>query len=145
VTNVDTLLALIGEHPEGLDDDEISEKTGIRPRQQVYYICTRLAAEGRIRRVSVLAPGKRRKIHNFPAGATLPPSSVPQTGTVKTEDASWRRRLSMLVAATGKDEVELLDEALLDLARKLLRADILDKQPLKKGHEEELTTDPTDN
>ena len=124
MTNADTLLTLIGKHPEGLDDDEISEKTGIKPRQQVYYICTRLAAEGRIRRVSVQAPGKRRKIHNFPAGATLPPSSVPQSGTVNTEDASWRRRLSMLVAATGREDVELLDEALLDLAKKLLRLDV---------------------
>ena len=129
MTNADTLLALIGEHPEGLDDDEISEKTGIKPRQQVYYICTRLAAEGRIRRVSVQAPGKRRKIHNFPAGATLPPSSVPQQrGTVTTEGTSWRRRLSMLVAATERDDVELLDEALLDLARKLLRQDILENE-----------------
>ena len=124
MTNADTLLTLIDKHPEGLDDDEISEKTGIKPRQQVYYLCTRLAAEGRIRRVSVQAPGKRRKIHNFPAGATLPPSSVPQSGTVSPEDASWRRRLSMLVAATGREDVELLDEALLDLAKKLLRQDV---------------------
>ena len=124
MTNADTLLALIGKHPEGLDDDEISEKTDIKPRQQVYYICTRLAAEGRIRRVSVQTPGKRRKIHNFPAGATLPPSSVPQGGTVTTEEASWRKRLSILVAATGREDVELLDEALLDLARKLLRQDV---------------------
>ncbi len=124
MTNADTLLTLIGKHPEGLDDDEICEKTGIKPRQQVYYICTRLAAEGRIRRVSVQTPGKRRKIHNFPAGATLPPSSVQQSSTVTTEDASWRRRLSMLVAATGREDVKLLDEALLDLARKLLRQDV---------------------
>jgi len=124
VTNADTLLTLINEHPEGLDDDEISERTAIKPRQQVYYICTRLAAEGRIRRVSVQTPGKRRKIHNFPAGATLPPASVPQVGTITTEVASWRKRLSMLVAATGRDDGELLDEALLDLARKLLRQDV---------------------
>ncbi len=124
MTNADTLLALISEHPEGLDDDEVSEKTGIKPRQQVYYICTRLAAEGRIRRVSVQTPGKRRKIHNFPAGATLPPSSVQQSSTLTTEEASWRRRLSMLVAATGRKDVEFLDEALLDLARKLLRQDV---------------------
>jgi len=128
VTNADTLLTLINEHPEGLDDDEISERTGIKPRQQVYYICTRLAAEGRIRRVSVQVSGKRRKIHNFPAGATLPPSSVPQVGTITTEVDSWRRRLSMLVAATGRDDVELLDEALLDLARKLLREDVKGNQ-----------------
>ena len=135
MTNADTLLALISEHPEGLDDDEISDKTGIRPRQQVYYICTRLAAEGRIRRVSVQAPGKRRKIHNFPAGATLPPASVPQSSPVTMEGASWRRRLSMLVAATGREDLELLDEALLDLARKLLREDVLDKKPAKKNSE----------
>ncbi len=128
MTNADTLLTLINEHPEGLDDDEISERTGIKPRQQVYYICTRLAAEGRIRRVSVQVSGKRRKIHNFPAGATLPPSSVPQVGTITTEIDSWRRRLSMLVAATGRDDVELLDEALLDLARKLLREDVKGNQ-----------------
>ena len=115
---------MISKHPEGLDDDEISEKTGIRPRQQVYYICTRLAAEGRVRRVSVQAPGKRRKIHNFPTGATLPPSSVPQSAAATAEGASWRRRLSMLVAATGRDELELLDEGLLDLARKLLREEV---------------------
>jgi hypothetical protein len=30
----------------------------------------------------------------------------------------------MLVAATGRDELELLDEGLLDLARKLLREEI---------------------
>jgi len=30
----------------------------------------------------------------------------------------------MLVAATGREDVELLDEALLDLAKKLLRLDI---------------------
>jgi hypothetical protein len=135
VTNADTLLTLISQHPEGLDDDEISDKTGIKPRQQVYYICTRLAAEGRIRRVSVQAPGKRRKIHNFPAGATLPPASVPQSSPVTTEDASWRKRLSMLVAATGREDVELLDEALLDLARKLLRQDVLDKKPAKRNSE----------
>ncbi len=133
MTNADTLLALISEHPEGLDDDEISDKTGIRPRQQVYYICTRLAAEGRIRRVSVQTAGKRRKIHNFPAGATLPPASVPQSSPVTIEDASWRRRLSMLVAATGREDVELLDEALLDLARKLLRQDVLDKKPAQNN------------
>ncbi len=74
--------------------------------------------------MSVQTPGKRRKIHNFPAGATLPPASVPQSSPVTMEGASWRRRLSMLVAATGRDDVELLDEALLDLARKLLRQDV---------------------
>ena len=133
MTNADTLLTLISKHPEGLDDDEISDKTGIRPRQQVYYICTRLAAEGRIRRVSVQATGKRRKIHNFPAGATLPPASVPQSGPVTMEGASWRKRLSMLVAATGRDDLELLDEALLDLARKLLREDVLGEKPAQEN------------
>ncbi len=124
MTNADTLLRLINQHPEGLDDDEVSNETGVKPRQQVYYICTRLAAEGRIRRVSAQKDGKRRKIHNFPAGATLPASSIPQEGAEEGEKGHWRRRLSMLVAATGRAEIELLDEALLDLAKKVLTEEV---------------------
>jgi hypothetical protein len=41
----------------------------------------------------------------------------------------------MLVAATGREDVELLDEALLDLARKLLREDVLDKKTAKRNSE----------
>ncbi len=129
MTNADTLLRLINQHPEGVDDDEISQETGVKPRQQVYYICTRLAAEGRIRRVSVQKDGKRRKIHNFPAGATLPTSAIPQAGAEEGEEGHWRRRLSMLVAATGRDEDELLDEALVELAKTILQEEVKTHEP----------------
>ena len=35
MTNREEVFDLIRGHPEGLDDDDISEMTGIRPRQQV--------------------------------------------------------------------------------------------------------------
>ncbi len=124
MSHADTLLDLINQHPEGLDDDELSKETGIRPSQQVYYLCTRLAAEGKIRRMSVYKAGKRRKIHNFPTSGALPPPSIPQRGTLKVEDSTWRRRLSMLVAATGRDEDELLDEALQELAKNILKEEV---------------------
>src|SRR2546421_430563 len=108
MTNREEVFDLIQSHPEGLDDDDISEITGIKPRQQVQQLCNQLAATRRIRRETVEKTGKRRKIHNFPAdesnfGVTTAAESVP---------GNWRRRLSALVAATGQNEEDLLDEAL---------------------------------
>lgn len=109
-TNKEQVFDLIQSHPEGLDDDDITELSGIRPRQQVQQLCTQLAAVERIRRESVSKAGKRRKIHNFPIGEPL----------MGAYDARWRRRLANLVAATGRKEADLLDEALLALAVKVL-------------------------
>ena len=119
-TNQATVIHLIEQNPEGLDDDEISEQTGIQPRQQVYQICRRLAAEGRIRRTSVEKSGKRRKIHNFPADTPPTIEIAPGRGSSVAAKTAWRRRLSMLVAATGRTEEEILDDALRDLSIKLL-------------------------
>src|SRR6266478_4959368 len=70
--NIDKVLKLIQQHPEGLDDDEISDQSGIQPRQQVYQICKRLEIEGKIRRRNVEKTGKRSKIHNFPNDGKTP-------------------------------------------------------------------------
>lgn len=43
----------------GLDDDEISRLTGIKPRQQVNQICLRLERNGKLKR-----DGSGRKIVN---------------------------------------------------------------------------------
>ena len=110
-TNKEQIYELIQRHPEGLDDDDISELSGIGPRQQVQQLCTQLALSERIRRESVSKAGKRRKIHNFP---------VTRPALVSGDESSWRRRLSNLVAVTGRGEHELLDEALLALAMKIL-------------------------
>ena len=112
-TNKEQIFDLIQEHPEGLDDDDISALSGIGPRQQVQQLCTQLAVAERIRRESVSKAGKRRKIHNFPLAPEGPDEFDDFT-------ASWRRRLANLVAVTGRDEADLLDEALLGLALKIL-------------------------
>ena len=117
-TNTHTVLDLIRKHPEGLDDDEITEMTGIRPRQQIYQICTRLEGGGQVCRESVEKPGKRKKIHNFPIEA----GRVATGGSPKSRQRTWQKRLGALVAATGKGEDELLDQALQDLAIKVLEA-----------------------
>ena len=117
-SNKEEVFELIQQHPEGLDDDDICAITGIRPRQQVQQLCSRLAANKRIRRESVEKPGKRRKIHNFPIG-------IAEAGNFLNNEllgtAAWRRRLSALVAATGQQEPDLLQEALSLLAMKVLK------------------------
>src|SRR5439155_4141042 len=118
MTNKEEVFGLIQGHPEGLDDDDISEITGIKPRQQVQQLCNQLASSKRIRRESVEKTGKRRKIHNFPTDENDSPSS-PSSKDFETE--KWRRRLSALVAATGQNEGDLLDEALHLLALKVLK------------------------
>jgi hypothetical protein len=118
MTNKEEIFDLINNHPEGLDDDDIANITGIQPRQQVQQLCNQLADSNRIRRQSVEKAGKRRKIHNFPGSdqteplAPSPPDSQPE---------NYRRRLAALVAATGRTEAELLEQAIQLLAMKVLR------------------------
>jgi len=117
MTNKEQVFDLIQEHPEGLDDDDISTLTGIKPRQQIQQLCNQLATSNRIRRQSVEKAGKRRKIHNFPAER----GGAAAIAVKDRKKEAWRRRLSALVAATGKGESELLDEALHLLALKVLK------------------------
>ena len=91
--------------------------SGIKPRQQVQQLCNQLAATGRIRRETVEKTGKRRKIHNFPADK----NDIGVSNAAESPPRNWRRRLSALVAATGQDEGDLLDEALQLLALKVLK------------------------
>ena len=118
MTNKEEVFGLIQGHPEGLDDDDISELTGIKPRQQVQQLCNQLASSKRIRRESVEKTGKRRKIHNFPTDENDRATSA---SLKEFETEKWRRRLSALVAATGQNEGDLLDEALHLLALKVLK------------------------
>src|SRR6476661_7562018 len=98
MTNKEEIFDLIKGHPEGLDDDDIAEMTGIQPRQQVQQLCNQLADSKRIRRHSVGKAGKRRKIHNFPTTADTTLSVAPD---IEAQPENWRRRLSALIAATG--------------------------------------------
>jgi len=119
MTNKEEIFDLINKHPEGLDDDDIAEMTGIQPRQQVQQLCNQLADSKRIRRRSVEKAGKRRKIHNFPP-AEEPTESVTPSET-DPQPQEWRRRLSALIAATGRTEADLLEESIQLLAMKVLR------------------------
>lgn len=110
--NIDKVLGVIAKNPLGLDDDEISERTGIVPRQQVYQLCSKLAAQGSIERRSVEKQGKRRKIHNFPVSAATVGGG-----------RSWERRLAALEAATGLTRDDILDQALASFARALVASD----------------------
>ena len=114
MTNQQKVMELILSNPDGLDDDEISELAEISPRQQIYQICNRLEASGKIERVSIEKPGKRKKIHNFPITTEALGSS--HFG----EKPMWKQRMQALIAATGKSEDELLDEALKHLALRVL-------------------------
>ena len=124
MTNKEEIFDLITNHPEGLDDDDIAEMTGIQPRQQVQQICNQLADSKRISRHSVEKTGKRRKIHNFPA-----PDSADADGGMSpvTHPENWQRRLAALVAATGRTEAELLEESVQLLAMKVLRQNTPDE------------------
>ena len=118
MTNKEEIFDLISNHPEGLDDDDISEMTGIQPRQQVQQLCNQLADSKRIRRLSVGKSGKRRKIHNFP---TMETEEVDIASATGSQPENWRRRLAALVAATGRTATDLLEESVQLLAMKVLR------------------------
>ena len=121
MTNKEEIFDLINNHPEGLDDDDIAEITGIQPRQQVQQLCNQLADSNRIRRQSVGKVGKRRKIHNFPTVDDPPSINAVVVPTESPQPENWRRRLSALVAATGRTEADLLEESIQLLAMKILR------------------------
>src|SRR5687767_1255163 len=119
MTNKEEIFDLLQQHPEGLDDDDITKITGIQSRQQVQQLCNQLASSKRIRRQSMEKAGKRRKIHNFPLQDNPAASTAASLSDSGTE--LWRRRLSALVAATNRAENDLLDEALQLLAMKVLK------------------------
>jgi hypothetical protein len=118
MTNKEEIFELIQQHPEGLDDDDIAEMTGIQPRQQVQQLCNQLADSKLIRRHSVEKMGKRRKIHNFPTTET---PGIAVLSAPISHSENWQRRLAALVAATGRSESELLEESIHLLAMKVLR------------------------
>lgn len=59
LTNAERIIELLHRRP-GLDDDQISELTGVKPRQQVNQICHKLENLGKLKRV----PGPMGKIVN---------------------------------------------------------------------------------
>ena len=58
MANQDLILEVLKRYPEGLDDDQLSQLSGVVPRQQVNQICRRLEANGVIAREAGVALGK---------------------------------------------------------------------------------------
>ena len=61
MTNSEQLMDYVKRHP-GLDDDQLSDATAIRPRQQVNIILRKLHKAGQVRRIKQLGA----KIRNYP-------------------------------------------------------------------------------
>lgn len=58
MANADRILETLKRRPEGLDDDELSQLSGVTPRQQVNMICRKLEASGILLREADYTKGK---------------------------------------------------------------------------------------
>ena len=109
-TNEERIVAFLLRRP-GIDDDEISQLTGITPRQQVNQICRRLESRG----VLLRSPGPRGKIVNAlvgaprakasrtsvaPASELPPPASTPAPKASRTFPTRGGRRPGVLKIRT---------------------------------------------
>jgi hypothetical protein len=84
MTNADRILHTLKRHPEGLDDDELSQLSGVTPRQQVNMICRKLEADGIVLRERDYTRGKTvNRLTGQEAGGTAraKPFERPQGGT----------------------------------------------------------------
>lgn len=67
LTHEQKVLAYLEEHPEGVDDDQLSNALDITPRQQVNAICNRLRNAGRISRIK--GPQDRKTVNRLAEAA----------------------------------------------------------------------------
>ena len=98
--NREILLDYIRQHP-GLDDDALSHRLRIEPRQQVNSICRELARSGRItRRI-----GASGKLCNYPEGDAPSVALATKSGSLQDRRASAseneRVMADILAAAKG--------------------------------------------
>lgn len=73
MTNQERILRALRLAPEPLDDDELSNRAGVRPRQTVNQVCRRLAADG----VIVRLLGRSGKIVNSLVDQAPAPAADP--------------------------------------------------------------------
>ena len=92
MANSDRILDVLRRHPEGLDDDELSQLSGVTPRQQVNMVCRKLEADGIVLRERDYSKGKivNRLTKKEAAGITptkaLARSQGETKGPLLTED-----------------------------------------------------------
>lgn len=92
MTNRERIIDVL-KHRPGLDDDELSLRTGVWPRQQINQICRRLEAEGVLWRVR----GPDGKIVNVLKGGVGPFRPVPRPAVAKIPRESTEVRKSIAV------------------------------------------------
>jgi len=97
--NRHVLLDHIRRHP-GLDDDELSHRLGIEPRQQVNSICRQLARSGLIER----RIGPNGKLCNYPQGgrASTPSRTRPASLQEPRAGGSHNERVMAEILAAAK-------------------------------------------
>lgn len=122
MTNAERIIALLSKSP-GLDDDELSSHTNIKPRQQINQICRRLQSEGILQRLR----GPNGKIINLLTSAK--PLKTP-ANSVKVSMPHRRH------AVTGNPQV-FKELAALDLRKTLI---VLPCSGRKKHYVESLPT-----
>lgn len=90
------VLAYLQEHPEGVDDDELTQALGLKHRQHANQECLRLEAQGLIERRR-----KHGKIHNFPKGLvenTTEPTAIHRQETTENKPWFWEGNVQDAVA-----------------------------------------------
>ena len=117
ITNKERIIKLLHRQP-GLDDDEISELTGIKPRQQVNQICRYFAKLGKLKR----SQGPKGKIINHLTNAS--PSQVPSTAVKTTSSAALTRQQSR-PPTTSQNASELEKDSVIKLEPQHLHKTLL--------------------
>lgn len=81
-------------HPEGVDDDDLSQALGLSRRQQAGEACRKLQSEGLVRREAVDG-----KLHTFWQGAEVatPAPAQPQSATQGPERVASESALRLTV------------------------------------------------
>ena len=105
MTNAERIIALLRKSP-GLDDDELSSHTGIRPRQQINQICRRLEAQGLIRRVT----GPRGKVVNLLVDSHSGPRKVSASSTQAEGRPAKKQVLGASILPARRATTARLDE-----------------------------------
>lgn len=117
ITNKERIIKLLHRQP-GLDDDEISELTGIKPRQQVNQICRHFAKLGKLKR----SQGPKGKIVNQLVNDN--PLQVP-SAAVKTTSSEALTRWQSRPTTTSQTVSHLEEDSIATLEPKHLRDTLL--------------------
>lgn len=105
VTNRERVLAALAASSHPLDDDELSGRTGIKPRQSVNQICRRLEAEGLVVRASGATGKIVNALTNAPRTADMGPSTTVIAGPPAAGSSAEQRAAESLMLAVLSEQL----------------------------------------